>query len=91
MMAETTTSRIRVIQTASPIGRHRRQRANLVGLGLNKIGRARVLTDSPSVRGRINRVHHLVRVEPVSEEETPGAASGWPAAADQAPETVKAE
>lgn len=38
---------------------------NLVGLGLNKIGRCRVLKDTPSVRGMLRKVHHLVRVEPV--------------------------
>jgi ribosomal protein L30 len=44
-----------------------RQRANLIGLGLNKIRRSRVLPDSPEVRGRINQVHHLVRVDAVDE------------------------
>jgi ribosomal protein L30 len=44
-----------------------RQRANLIGLGLNKIGRFRVLPDVPAIRGRIERVHHLVRVEPVDD------------------------
>ena len=55
--------RIKVTQTGSPIGRHHRQRENLVGLGLNKIGRSKVWPDSPEVRGRINKVHHLVKVE----------------------------
>ena len=58
---------LRVTQTGSPIGRHRRQRANLIGLGLNKIGRSRVLPDTLSVRGRVSQVHHLVRVEPAAE------------------------
>jgi large subunit ribosomal protein L30 len=60
--------RIRVTQTGSPIGRPGRQRANLIGLGLNKIGRSRIWPDLPEVRGRINQVHHLVRVEPVGAE-----------------------
>jgi large subunit ribosomal protein L30 len=64
---------LRVTQTGSPIGRHRRQRANLIGLGLNKIGRSRVLPDTLAVRGRIAQVHHLVRVEPVAEETAPAA------------------
>jgi large subunit ribosomal protein L30 len=68
-----TTKQIRVTQTGSPIGRHRRQRANLVGLGLNKIRRSRILPDTPEVRGRISQVHHLVRVDPV-DEAAPGAA-----------------
>jgi large subunit ribosomal protein L30 len=64
---------LRVTQTGSPIGRHRRQRANLIGLGLNKIGRSRVLPDTLAVRGRIAQVHHLVRVESVTEEAAPAA------------------
>jgi large subunit ribosomal protein L30 len=35
----------------------------LIGLGLNKIRRWRVLEDTPAVRGMIERVKHLVRVE----------------------------
>ena len=60
-------SKIRVIQIRSPIGRDGRQRENLIGLGLNKISRSRVLPDVPAVRGRISQVHHLVRVEPVEQ------------------------
>jgi large subunit ribosomal protein L30 len=69
------TQRIRVTQTGSPIGRHRRQRANLVGLGLNKIRRSRIWPDTPAVRGRIDQVHHLVRVDPVEEEAAPKRAA----------------
>ena len=54
---------VRVTQTGSPIGRHGSQRATLVGLGLNKMHRTRELEDTPSVRGMINKVKHLVRVE----------------------------
>ena len=68
-----TSKRIRVTQTGSPIGRHRRQRANLVGLGLNKIRRSMIWPDIPDVRGRIAPVHHLVRVEPVEEAAPRGA------------------
>ena len=55
--------RIRVTQTGSHIGRRHDQRETLVGLGLNKIGRTRELEDTPSVRGMVNKVSHLVRVE----------------------------
>ena len=55
--------RLRVTQTGSPIGRRSDQRATLIGLGLNKIGRTRELEDTPSVRGMINKVAHLVRVD----------------------------
>lgn len=54
---------LRVKQIASGIGRKPGQQATLVGLGLNKIGRVRELADTPSVRGRLQRVAHLVRVE----------------------------
>ena len=57
---------VSVIQTGSPIGREASQRQTLVGLGLNKIGRKRELEDTPSVRGMINKVKHLVRVEEAS-------------------------
>jgi large subunit ribosomal protein L30 len=63
------TGKIRVTQIRSPIGRDGRQRINLIGLGLNKISRSRVLPDVPAVRGRIKQVHHLVRVEPVEESD----------------------
>ena len=55
--------KIKVTQTGSPIGRHHRQRENLIGLGLNKIGRSKIWPDIPEVRGRIDKVHHLVKVE----------------------------
>lgn len=52
-----------VRQIGSPIGRPKDQRQTLIGLGLNKMNRVRELEDTPSVRGMINKVHHLVRVE----------------------------
>lgn len=57
---------IKVTQTGSPIGRPKDQRATLVGLGLNKMHRSRVLEDTPSVRGMCAKVSHLVKVEEVS-------------------------
>ena len=54
---------VTVTQTGSPIGRKPYQRATLVGLGLNKMHRTRTLEDTPAVRGMINKVKHLVRVE----------------------------
>jgi len=57
-------AKLKVTQTGSPIGREGYQRRTLIGLGLNKLGRSRVLEDTPAIRGMILRVHHLVRVEP---------------------------
>ncbi len=52
-----------VTQIGSPIGRKAYQRATLIGLGLNKLHRSRELEDTPSVRGMINKVSHLVKVD----------------------------
>ena len=53
---------ITVRQTASPIRRKQDQRATLIGLGLNKVGRTSTLEDTPSVRGMIAKVAHMVEV-----------------------------
>ena len=55
-------AQITVRQTGSPIRRTKDQRATLAGLGLNRLGRVSVLEDTPSVRGMIAKVHHLVEV-----------------------------
>jgi len=54
---------VTVTQIGSPIGRRKDQRATLIGLGLNKINRTRELEDTPAVRGMIDKVKHLLRVE----------------------------
>jgi len=54
---------VRVTQIGSPIGRKAYQRATLIGLGLNKMHRTSELEDTPSVRGMINKVSHLVKIE----------------------------
>jgi large subunit ribosomal protein L30 len=54
---------LKVTQIGSPIRRRGDQRQTLIGLGLNKMHKTRELEDTPSVRGMINKVHHLVQVE----------------------------
>ncbi|MCY4589449.1 MAG: 50S ribosomal protein L30 [Alphaproteobacteria bacterium] len=54
---------VTVTQVRSAIGRKPGQRETLIGLGLNKLHRTRTLEDTPSVRGMINKVKHLVRIE----------------------------
>jgi large subunit ribosomal protein L30 len=54
---------LKVTQIGSPIGRTDDQLATLVGLGLGKRHRTRELEDTPSVRGMINKIKHLVRIE----------------------------
>ncbi len=51
-----------VRQTGSPIRRTKDQRATLVGLGLGRIGRTRVLEDTPAVRGMVRKVSHMVEI-----------------------------
>lgn len=53
---------VTIEQIGSPIRRPADQRATLVGLGLNKMHRRRTLEDTPSVRGMIRKVSHLVKV-----------------------------
>ena len=55
-------AKITVRQTGSPIRRTKDQRATLAGLGLNRIGRASTLEDTPQTRGMIAKVAHLVEV-----------------------------
>lgn len=61
-MAKAATKTIKVEQTGSPIRRQAAQRATLIGLRLNKIGRISELQDLPAIRGMIDKVKHLVRV-----------------------------
>ena len=61
-MSDSSKKTVTVVQTGSPIGRRSDQEATLKGLGLNKMHRRRTLEDTPSVRGMINKVRHLVRV-----------------------------
>ncbi len=57
---------IRVTQIGSPIGRQAYQRKTLIGLGLNKMHRSRELEDTPAVRGMVNSISHLVKMEEVA-------------------------
>lgn len=51
-----------VKQIASPIRRPAKQRATLIGLGLNKMNRTKELEDTPSVRGMVNKISHMVEI-----------------------------
>ncbi len=53
---------VTVKQTGSPIRRTKDQLATLKGLGLNRIGRTSTLEDTPSVRGMIAKVAHMVAI-----------------------------
>ena len=61
-------NKIYVKQIGSPIRRPKDQKATLKGLGLNKMNKVSELEDTPSVRGMINKIPHLVRVLDGSEK-----------------------
>lgn len=56
--------KVKVTQIYSASGRKPDQRQTLIGLGLNRMYKSRVLEDTPAVRGMIDKVKHLVRSEP---------------------------
>jgi large subunit ribosomal protein L30 len=62
-MAKANGKTIKITQIGSPIAREASQQATLIGLGLNKRHRTRELADTPAIRGMINKVRHLLRVE----------------------------
>lgn len=49
-----------VKQIGSPIRRPKDQLATLKGLGLNKMHKTRELEDTPSIRGMVNKISHMV-------------------------------
>lgn len=53
---------VTVKQTGSSTRRPKDQHATLVGLGLGRIGKKRTLEDTPSVRGMIRKVAHMVEI-----------------------------
>jgi large subunit ribosomal protein L30 len=59
-MSET---KIRITQVKSGNGQKPGQQATLIGLGLNKIGKSRETVATPEVRGMVNKVAHLLKVE----------------------------
>ena len=54
---------ITVTQVKSIAGRLKAHRACVAGLGLRRIGHTVQVEDTPSVRGMINKVHYLLKVE----------------------------
>ena len=53
---------IKIMLVKSGIGRKPDQKKTLIGLGLNRVGKIRELEDTPSVRGMVNKVSHLVKI-----------------------------
>ena len=61
---------LRITQIGSSIGKNKKAKRTLVALGLGKIGKSRVHKDSPSLRGMLEVVKYLVKVEEVEDVDT---------------------
>ena len=62
-MPKTSTKKTLTIeQVGSPIRRPYDQEETLIGLGLNKMHRRRVVADNPAIRGMIHKIPHRVRI-----------------------------
>ena len=59
--------KLKVTLVRSPIHREASQKATVVGLGLRHLNHSAVLEDTPSIRGMIRKIQHLVTVEPADE------------------------
>jgi large subunit ribosomal protein L30 len=64
---ELTTGKVRIKQVRSGIGHTWRMRQTLEAMGLKHHQHEIVVKDSPSLRGQIKRVRHLVTVTPVED------------------------
>jgi large subunit ribosomal protein L30 len=56
--------KLKITQVSSPIGRKPGQRDTLIALGLDKMNRSSEVADTPSIRGMLRKVNHLIKVEP---------------------------
>jgi len=55
--------KIKITQIKSPIGRKGIQRKILISLGLNKINRQKIVENSPSIQGMVEKVKHLLKID----------------------------
>ena len=60
--------KLKITQIKSPIGREKSQKLTLISLGLNKINKEKIVEGNDSIKGMINKVKHLLKVEEVWNE-----------------------
>jgi large subunit ribosomal protein L30 len=65
----TTMAKIRITYTKSVIGYNAKQKATVEALGLRRLHQSVIHEDSPVILGMVNKVSHLVSVEPVESTE----------------------
>ncbi|RYE05949.1 MAG: 50S ribosomal protein L30 [Rickettsiaceae bacterium] len=63
ILSESRNYKLKITQTGSSIGRKYDQQQTLIGLGLNKLHKVAIIEDTPSIRGMIKKVNHLIKVE----------------------------
>jgi large subunit ribosomal protein L30 len=61
-------SKLRITYTKSMIGYRRDQKNTILGLGLRKLHQSVIKPDTPTIRGMVDKVRHLVKVEEVGDE-----------------------
>jgi large subunit ribosomal protein L30 len=61
---------LKITLVKSTAGTTEKTRNNITGLGLRKTNSSKILTDSPCVRGMLNKVRHLVKIEELSTHES---------------------
>jgi large subunit ribosomal protein L30 len=62
--------KIKVTQTRSQIGHQEKHKLIVKALGLGKIGKSRIHDDNPVIRGMINKVIYMVKVETVNADDS---------------------
>jgi len=58
-------AKLKVTQVRSAIKRNRKQKRTIVALGIHRLHHTVIHEDGPAIRGMINRVSHLVKVEEI--------------------------
>jgi len=67
-MPERSGKLLKITLVKSPIGYNSRQKATVQSLGLRRMQQTVLIGDAPQIRGMINKVSHLLKVEEVIEE-----------------------
>lgn len=67
---------LQVTLKRSGIGRPKRQRDTLRGLGLTRLQKTVILKDNPAIRGMLNKVAHLLQVEELEQKKSKSFISG---------------
>jgi large subunit ribosomal protein L30 len=83
--------KLKITQVKSGIGRNKRQRRTLEALGIRKMHQTVIHNDTPSIRGMITKVSHLVEFEEFEGEEVESSEEVVETAPDTVEEEVDAE